>query len=431
MIVCGNLFAEPAGAAARRRPESLTGPRRPPPSLAQAIAEFTGPPDCRLHGAARVAGPRGDAGPRGGPRCVPGVEVAPASPGPRPPPPAAAGAGPPRPPAGRRPGHHRRRAGQGRPWLAGIDRLEDAEATRRFVTSRTLYRRFGRYAWVAPLLAIALAIVIRMEFVYHSVYRLVRRASGPRHALYRAYGASWGSRLLFTLAVIVVLELVVGGWWPWPPGGSGRASAAGIPAPSQRPWSAERSGRRGPRPLGARSASMVGRVLDALDEARALVAAGATGLVTGGSLRAELTHLGTGFFACPGGTTELVREHRGPPGPPPVFLHHRQAGWIELETGADLHVRLLLADVDLPSSTALERIATGYHVVKGYKPAADLHPALVAAWPRGASWPPAPTWPPAGCGCAGSGGWPAGPSSWPACSTCCVAVSRPRPPTST
>ncbi len=77
-------------------------------------------------------------------------------------------------------------------------------------------------------------------------------------------------------------------------------------------------------------------------------------------------------------------------GLPPVFLPHRQSSWIELETGADLHVRLLLADVDLPTSTTLERLATGYRVVKGRKPAADLHPAMAASWPRGASWPPAP-----------------------------------------
>ena len=153
------------------------------------------------------------------------------------------------------------------------------------------------------------------------------------------------------------------------------------------PWSKQSPTAPGGAPPS--SALAVGS-LDALDEARALVGGGLTGLIAGGGLRAELTHLGSGFFASPGGTTEMVREHRGRIGLPPVFLHHRQASWIELETGADLHVRLLLADVDLPTSTALERAATGYAVVKGHKAAADLHPAMVASWPRGASWPPAP-----------------------------------------
>ena len=62
----------------------------------------------------------------------------------------------------------------------------------------------------------------------------------------------------------------------------------------------------------------------------------------------ELTHLDVGFFACPGATAEVVHEHRGRLGLPPTFLHHRQESTLEIETGAELHVRLLLAEADLP-----------------------------------------------------------------------------------
>jgi hypothetical protein len=48
------------------------------------------------------------------------------------------------------------------PWLVGLDRLSDPSALSRFVVSRTLYRRLGRYAWwllvpfvVAALLRVA------------------------------------------------------------------------------------------------------------------------------------------------------------------------------------------------------------------------------------------------------------------------------------
>jgi len=272
-----------------------------------------------------------------------------------------------------------------RPWLTGIDRLEDPTATSRFVTSRTLYRRLSRFVWIPPLLAVVVALAIRLGVVYHSVYRLVRGATGPRRVLVRAYSAPWPSWLLVTLGIIVVFELVV---------------AIVVALASRRIWKVH-GGDALPTPWTQRSAPETGGPhsssgltvgdREALDEARAVVAGGATGLITGGRLRAELTHLGAGFFACPGGTTELVREHRGRVGLPPVFLHHRQASWIELETGADLHVRLILADVDLPMSTTLERVVTGYRVVKGYKPAADLHPTMVASWPHGASWPPAPS----------------------------------------
>ena len=87
--------------------------------------------------------------------------------------------------------------------------------------------------------------------------------------------------------------------------------------------------------LRSRGGAAYARAEELRSEARRLVAAGATGLVAGGRIVPELTHLGPGFFACPGGPTELVRQHPGRAGVPPVFLHHRQATWIELETGAE------------------------------------------------------------------------------------------------
>lgn len=269
-------------------------------------------------------------------------------------------------------------AAGGPPWLSGIDRLEDPAASARFVTSRTLYRRLGRVVWVPPLLALVAAVALRLTPVFHWMEHLVRTTGVPRRALVHAYVASWPARLGYTLAVVAVLEglaalaVTVVSRRAWRAAGGGD-----LPPPwGRHPAVAE------PSPAGALAIDGV----DAHDEARALVGAGWAGLVTGGGLRAELTHLGTGFYACAGGTTELVREHPGRLGLPPVFLHHRQVSWLELEAGADLHVRLLLADGDLPSSTTAERVATGYPVVKGHR-AADLHPAVVASWPRGACWP--------------------------------------------
>ena len=124
--------------------------------------------------------------------------------------------------------------------------------------------------------------------------------------------------------------------------------------------------------------------------ARAAVEAGASGVIVGGALVPELTHLDTGFFACPGATSEVVHEHRGRFGLPPTFLHHRQESTLEIETGADLHVRLLLAEADLPMATLGERLITSDIVIKGRSKAADVHAELAAGWPSGASWPPAP-----------------------------------------
>ncbi|MHB8320383.1 MAG: bifunctional lysylphosphatidylglycerol flippase/synthetase MprF [Acidimicrobiales bacterium] len=275
-----------------------------------------------------------------------------------------------------------RRVG-GRPWLDGIDRLEDPSSSRRFITSRLLYRRLRRFIWMPPLVLAVVAFLLRIQVVAHGLGRVVH-GGGTRRAIAHAYVAGWGDRLTFLTALIVFLLVVLGVVVAVSSRGIWRALGGGsLPAP----WSGGSRGLVGSSPPSA--SLMVGGV-DALDRARSLVAAGTTGVVAGGSLRAELTHLGEGFYASPGGTTELVREHPGRLGLPPVYLHHSQSSWVELETGAELHVRLMLADVDLPSSTILERLVTSDPVVKGYKATAEFHPALVASWPRGASWPAAP-----------------------------------------
>jgi lysylphosphatidylglycerol synthetase-like protein (DUF2156 family) len=267
-----------------------------------------------------------------------------------------------------------------RPWLSGINRLEDPTASRRFVNSRTLYRRLRRYLWIPPLVVGLVALAVRLPFVFDGLKHVVRMP-GPRRALTHAYAASWGDRALFTLIAIALLLAVLAAVVALTSRGVWRALGGGtLPAPWGHPDPAQAS----VEPV----SRLVTEGDDALDVARRDIAAGVTGLVVGGGLTAELTHLDPGFAACPGGTTEIVREHAGRVGLPPVFLHHLQSGSIEIETGADLHVRLLLADVILPSSTRLERLVTADRVGKGYKPVADLHPVMAASWPRGASWPP-------------------------------------------
>ena len=66
-------------------------------------------------------------------------------------------------PAGRRWRSLAARSTEDAPWLAGLNRLSDPSALSRFVVSRTLYRRLGRYAWwllvpfaVAGLLRVAI-----------------------------------------------------------------------------------------------------------------------------------------------------------------------------------------------------------------------------------------------------------------------------------
>jgi lysylphosphatidylglycerol synthetase-like protein (DUF2156 family) len=268
-----------------------------------------------------------------------------------------------------------------RPWLSGIERLDDPLQARQFVTSRLLYRRLRRYLWAPPLLLAAIALLLRIEWVVNGLGRVFR---SPRQqtALQRAYDASWFSRFIVTVVIaavlLVVLALVVAitsrGIW--------RALGGdGLPAPWAR-------GSSGGGPIAHAQLEIDGE--NALDITRAAVENGAAGVIAGGALVPELTHLDAGFFACPGATSEVVHEHRGRLGLPPTFLHHRQESTIEIETGAELHVRLILADADLPTATMGERLVTADSVVKGRNKAAEVHAELAAGWPTGASWPPAP-----------------------------------------
>ena len=271
-----------------------------------------------------------------------------------------------------------------RPWLAGMDHLEDPSRARRFVTSRLLYRRLRRYLWAPPLVLAAIALLLRVEFVIDGLGRVFRSPRQQR-ALEHAYDASWFSRFLFTVAIAVFIALVLALVVALTSRGIWRA-LGGDSLPS--PWSADDPGPQGAQAT-AHELLTLGST-DALDFARAAIDLGAAGVVAGGSLVPELTHLQAGFFACPGANSEVVREHRGRFGLPPTFLHHRQGAAVEIETGADLHVRLLQAAVDLPLATMGERLVTRDPIVKGRTKAADLHPEVVASWPGGASWPPAP-----------------------------------------
>jgi lysylphosphatidylglycerol synthetase-like protein (DUF2156 family) len=270
-----------------------------------------------------------------------------------------------------------------RPWLAGVDKLEDPGASGRFVTSRLVYRRIGRIFVVVGLLPALAVVLVRIRAVLDLLDRTVGRGAAAHRALARAYTADWADRFLVALlgavAIGLVLAVVVAL--------VSRATARLLSHHHPRgQWWGRLDDRRDADPLDA--LVVVGRPVR--DAARMAIASGAAGLIVGGCATAELTHMDPGFFGCPGASTELVREHRGRLGLPAVFTHHRQSSWIELETGAHLHVRLVVADGDLSSSTFVERLAAARPSARRRRITPELHPELVASWPRGPAWPPAP-----------------------------------------
>ena len=246
------------------------------------------------------------------------------------------------------------------PWLVGLSRLSDPSCLSRFVVSRTLYRRVGRYAWWL-LVPFGVAILLRVAV---TPWVLGHLGSGlPAKAIRHARQADPVDQVLVaalvTLVVLVVLAVVLG-------------------LLSRRMWSILGGGA-----LDA-VRSEAGANDAARDAARRLVGRGYAGLITAATFQSELTNLGVGFYANVGANGEVVEERRARLGLPPVYVHKQWASWVELETGAELHVRLLLASNETRSPSALER------VVAPRRRAGTLHPSLVASYPMGSSWPAAP-----------------------------------------
>ncbi|HZM56787.1 MAG TPA: phosphatidylglycerol lysyltransferase domain-containing protein [Acidimicrobiales bacterium] len=246
------------------------------------------------------------------------------------------------------------------PWLAGLDRLSDPSALSRFVVSRTLYRRFGRYAWWL-LVPFAVAMLLR---VAATPWVLGHIGSGlPARAIRHAHQADLNDQIV--VASLVALVVLVG-----------MALVLGLL--SRRMWSILGGGALGT------VQSEAGANDTARADARRLVANGYAGLITAATFQSELTNLGVGFYSNVGASAEVVDEHGGRFGLPPVFLHSQRVSWVELEAGAELHIRMLLAHTDLASPSYLERVITRGRYAR------TLHPSLVASYPQGDSWPQAP-----------------------------------------
>ncbi|HZQ29088.1 MAG TPA: phosphatidylglycerol lysyltransferase domain-containing protein [Acidimicrobiales bacterium] len=230
-------------------------------------------------------------------------------------------------------------------WLLGADRLANDADLPRFVASRLLYRRVARHAWWL-LVPIAAALLLKVPLAVA--------------LLHRHTGATMPRRLV-TLIITTVVDVVV--------------IAAAVYYVSRRAWAGVSGVALGERGQAMNDAAKA--------EARRLITSGgATGLITGHTRRPELTHLGSGFYANCGSATELVDDAGARLGLPAVFLPRRELSWLELEAGADLHVRLLRSRMELPGGSWLERLLATRDSDD------DPTPAVQASFPQGESWPP-------------------------------------------
>jgi len=233
--------------------------------------------------------------------------------------------------------------GPGSPWLAGMDRLADPSGLPRFVASRLTYRRVVRWLWwlVVPIMV---ALLARLPDYW--LFGMPRKLE------------PFSSRLL-GLGLTIAAEVIVAG--------------VVLAFVNHRVWHSAGRTLLGPPAHRANDA--------AREAARPILASGGVGLVTGHTLQAELSRVGTGFYANSGACGEVVEERDSRLGLPPVFVHIQQVSWVEIEAGAQVHARLLLARNYLRPATLLERFAAGR------LPRNAGAPAVVASFPGGLVWP--------------------------------------------
>jgi len=182
--------------------------------------------------------------------------------------------------------------GNDRPWLAGMERLDDPVWPR--ASSLPLALPAPAPLPVGtPLVLAGLALLLRLEFVVDGLGRVFHSPRQQR-ALQQAYAASWFSRLLVTIAIGVVLIAVLAAVVAITSRGIWRAfGGEGLPSP----WSSEGARTQGLHPAAHALLTIEGK--DVLDVTRDAIAGGAAGMIVGGALVAELTHLDAGFFASP------------------------------------------------------------------------------------------------------------------------------------
>ena len=231
-------------------------------------------------------------------------------------------------------------------YFNDADSLPDPLSFPRFIASRLAYRRFARHLkWLVIPFLLALLLKLPLTLSLFS-----GTAIGARIA-------HWPGRFLF-LGGLVVADLVL--------------VVAALALAAYAVWEAVANAALDPRR---------GRNDAVRADALARIRDGYAGMITGHSHLAELTALGDGFYANTGCCAEVLEECKARIGPLPIFRPVRQASWIELEAGADLHVRLVRGRQPMPAGSTLERLNVRPQV-------SDPRPGVVASLPGGAVWPP-------------------------------------------
>jgi lysylphosphatidylglycerol synthetase-like protein (DUF2156 family) len=243
--------------------------------------------------------------------------------------------------------------------LADADRLEDPPAIKRFVASRTLYRRLIAWLWL-PLIAF---VAIDLWSLFAT---LADHFSRRHYRIHMLRTHNFWVNLFIILILIAVAETIV-------------AALAGVLVRRRFEHKARGNVEELAEPLTLTTVAGV----DALEFARRVVERGGAGAVIGGTPSSALAFLDDGVCAAPGPSRTIIVERRGKFGLPPVFSSMDRVGVVEIEAASTVQVRLFSGETPRRRGTLLERLFAGPNV----QPSPGIVASTLGSWPYGKPFP--------------------------------------------
>ena len=245
--------------------------------------------------------------------------------------------------------------------VAGLEgaHLDDAMARPRFLTSRTLYRRFGFALWLG------LAAVVGFD-LFNSVTKAIGVVTDRHYRIHAPHTHTVAGNVLLNLLLVVFIEALI---------------VVFVTAAVRRRFGLRRTDDRAlySEPL----ANTMLDADDALTRARTCVSHGAAGLLVGGAARPALAYLDDGFCASPGPSRQVTTEHDAVFGLPSVFVDVHRFSYVSLEVGATVQVQLLGSQALDGDITVLERLVMRAPV----QPGLPETESVVGSWPSGQPFP--------------------------------------------
>lgn len=226
----------------------------------------------------------------------------------------------------------RYRSSKSKDWLKGVERLRDPSASARFLLSRLTYRKAVKYLpWALIPLLITLLIRIPLVLSLPIVGHIKHHTFATGGLLRLITITTLADAVLMLIAVLMIV----------------RHSYSHF-VTLESGYTANPDLNRASR-LGA---------------AKLIEQGGYRGVVVGHFMTPELSKLGSGFFSCAGSVSLIYSENSSIFGLPSVFRPKLQATWIEIEAGANIHVRLMDHSRYLKPESVIEKILISRAEVK-------------------------------------------------------------------